>query len=211
MKKIKVVLVDDEPYNRDIIEDLLQDNPSISFVGYVEEEASFKELVKNTDPDIALLDITLFSSEGGMDLLKWLLKEMPNVKPIMMTASEEKISECYQIGAQGYIVKGNWSDVVPTILNVYRGDTVVPNSIARNLVKQIKGEKQILHLKDELKQFTLREREILSHMKQGVPRNTIIQKMQISSFTFKRHLQNIRKKSLSSDLQSLLDRYKDVL
>ena len=210
-QKIKVVLVDDDIQNYDIINDLLYRHRSIQFTGYCPEENAFKELIRKTDPDIALLDIMLFSRQGGLDLLQWLQKEKPQIRSIMITASLDNVSESYRMGASGYLLKGNWSDVVPCILNVYKGDTVVPNPIAKKLVAQMIDENKKQGLMDDLNVFTQREIEILSLIHKGYTNTMITSRLNVSPFTLKRHLQNIRNKNGDPSLENLLEKFKDVL
>lgn len=112
--KKTILIVDDDRYNRDFYQELLQDN------GYAVETAEngqvgFDRLNTGAHVDLVLLDIVM-PVKDGMETLT-LLRDRPDVRSkhgdiYMLTAlgQESVVANAKQLGSSGYIVK---SDITP--------------------------------------------------------------------------------------------------
>ena len=210
-KAISVILVDDNQDVMGIIEDLLDDHHEIDIVGYTSNADSFKSLVREKEPDVALIDIYFGSDDDGIGLLEWMRSDYPGVKPIMLSAYDDKVSECFLKGARGFSKKGDWKSLVPAIIDVHQGKTVIPESVSGLFVSQFAESYKMSQLISELGKFTDREMDVLRLMAGGLSRDQIMDKRNISRFTVKRHSQNICRKCGGVKMEEVITRYKIVL
>ena len=70
MKKIKSIIIDDEPYNRDLISKLVfKTNPNFEIIATAEDIKEGFELITQLQPDLVFLDIKM-PGGSGFDLLR---------------------------------------------------------------------------------------------------------------------------------------------
>ena len=103
-RKTKVLIVDDEPAIREVLEMILQE------WGYdvrlASDGAEAKQLVETYDPEIVISDVVM-PQLSGLDLLRCLKTGNPNRPVIMVTAhaSIDLAVESMKQGAQDFITK----------------------------------------------------------------------------------------------------------
>lgn len=126
MKKISVVIVDDNVRMLALLEDILKTDPEIEVVGKAENGLEALDLIYNQQPDIVLLDLILPKLDG-LGVMERVKKEMEAIKIpsfIVITAiGQEKVTEnAFTLGASYYIMKP------------------FDNHIILSRIKQVKGE-----------------------------------------------------------------------
>jgi two-component system, LytTR family, response regulator len=108
MKKIKVVIVEDDEIQRQHLEYLLSLQPDIEIAGIYEETALAWRAINDEKTDGVLLDISIVSEgcRAGLDLAKR-IDRLPPPKPwiIFTTAHSEHSLEAIDIRPFGYLVK----------------------------------------------------------------------------------------------------------
>ncbi len=120
---IKVLIVDDSLQIIDRIKLSLSHEKDISWIGYALTISSALKTIKDTSPEVLLLDIHLKHDipATGIDLLIQVKKEYPDMKVIMLTnRPTEKFRErCIQLGAEYYLDKTYDFEKIPeTILQI---------------------------------------------------------------------------------------------
>lgn len=98
---IKVLIVDDEPIARDILETYIQKLPELQLAGSCKNALEAFRLISQQEVDLLLLDINM-PEINGMDFLKT-LKNPPLV--IFTTAYAEYAIESYELNAVDYLLK----------------------------------------------------------------------------------------------------------
>lgn len=101
MKKIKCVIVDDEPYARNLIHDYIQKIPELELVNNFGHPVEALNFLKNNKADLLFLDIEMPDIDG-MGLID-LLDESPVI--IFTTAYSEYAAESYEKNALDYLLK----------------------------------------------------------------------------------------------------------
>ncbi len=101
MQVLKVVIADDEPIARDIIETYIAKVPSLQLVASCKNAVEVFEHLNKQDVDLLLLDINM-PEITGMDLVKT-LRNPPMV--IFTTAYNEYAVESYDLNAVDYLLK----------------------------------------------------------------------------------------------------------
>lgn len=103
MKNLNLVIVDDEKRVRTTIKNVLELHyPNANVVGEAEDIETAKEKIKETNPDVVLLDIKM-PGGTGFDLLKQL---MPlSFKVIFITAFDQFAIQAFKYSAIDYLLK----------------------------------------------------------------------------------------------------------
>jgi len=113
----QIAIVDDSSMILSRLKTLLEDVPGILSIHTAGNYADALALLATTRPDIILLDINL-PDGNGIDLLRYLRKEYPDIIPIMISnqASSFYRNLCMRIGAAHFIDKSTEFELIPGIL-----------------------------------------------------------------------------------------------
>jgi YesN/AraC family two-component response regulator len=85
--KLRIVIADDERPARLFLKAILQDFEDAAIVGEAENGAQAVEIIKETKPDLALLDLQM-PEANGIDVVKLLRKsQMPLVAFVRLTTN----------------------------------------------------------------------------------------------------------------------------
>lgn len=101
MKKINVIVIDDERPARKELIFLLKDKAEITIIGEADNIQDAVDLIKAKKPDLVFLDIQL-AGENGFDLLQ---KVEVNFKVIFVTAFNEFAIKAFDVNASDYLLK----------------------------------------------------------------------------------------------------------
>src|SRR5690242_5636530 len=133
--RTKVLIVDDEPAIREVLEMILQE------WGYevrlAVDGAEAKELVESYDPDIVISDVVM-PQLSGLDLLRCLKAGNPNRPVILVTAhaSIDLAVESMKQGAQDFITKPMDYPKLRAILKAAESD-IEMRQTSRKLTSQL--------------------------------------------------------------------------
>lgn len=101
MKPLAILIVDDEPLARDILETYLQKVPDVQLAGTCKNALEAFSFLSKQQVDVMLLDINM-PEISGMDFLKT-LKNPPTI--IFTTAYSQYAVESYELNAVDYLLK----------------------------------------------------------------------------------------------------------
>ena len=103
MNKLRVVIADDERPAREFLKTVLRDFEDVEIIGEAENGAEVIELIKQTKPDLALLDLQM-PEISGLEVIKMLRKsETPLVA--FVTAYDEYAVQAFEVNAVDYLLK----------------------------------------------------------------------------------------------------------
>jgi DNA-binding LytR/AlgR family response regulator len=103
MNKLRVVIADDERPARMFLKNLLLTFESVEIVGEAENGVEAVEIIKETKPDLALLDLQM-PEASGLEVVKLLRK---NQLPLIafVTAHDEFAIQAFEVNAVDYLLK----------------------------------------------------------------------------------------------------------
>ncbi len=101
MKKIRIIIVDDERTARDEVKRLLDSFPDFEIAGEARNADEAKALIESLHPDLIFLDIQM-PEKSGFDLLESLDK-VPQV--IFTTAYDQYAVKAFEVSALDYLMK----------------------------------------------------------------------------------------------------------
>ncbi|NPV07428.1 MAG: response regulator [Anaerolineae bacterium] len=111
---IRIVVVDDSPEVVNDIERLFHFEPDLEVVGTATDGAVGLQVVRETRPDVVLLDINMPGMDG-LAVAEAITANMPGVQVIMMSVQTEMdyLRKAMRAGARDYILKPFDIDEVP--------------------------------------------------------------------------------------------------
>jgi two-component system, NarL family, nitrate/nitrite response regulator NarL len=191
---IRVAVIDDHPLFREGVVNMLTSVDDIEVVGQGSTAAEALKIAQEFAPNVMLLDIAL--PGGGVEAAGSIARACPNVRIIMLTASEDEqdVASALQAGARGYILKGSSGrEVVETLRAIVEGNSyVAPNLAARLLMKQTKRIEAVVDQNPH--DLTSREEEIFALVAQGMSNKEVARSFKCTERTVKHHMTNIMQK-----------------
>ncbi|KAF2391947.1 MULTISPECIES: response regulator [Pseudomonas] len=183
---IRVALVDDHSLVRDGIRALLTVVDFLAIVGEADSGASAIEMVRETQPDLLLVDIGL-KDMNGLELTRQLRREHPEIKILILSMydNNEYVSESVRSGASGYVLKNSPSrEIIAAIEAIASGGTFYSAEIAQKLAAERPADNEL----------TPRESEVLCKMVLGMNNKEMARELDISVRTVETHRLSIRRK-----------------
>src|SRR5919204_3824887 len=132
---MRVLIADDHPLFRDGLRSLLEAR-TIEVVGEAKNGREAVDQARRLRPDVVLMDLSM-PELNGLAATRLLSAELPEVKVVILTASEDDadLFEAIKSGAQGYIFKNLASDEFFRLLEgVERGEPALTPGLARKLL-----------------------------------------------------------------------------
>ena len=194
MSTIKVVIFEDNTNLRRGLTTLINGSTGFECAGAFGNCDNLIKNISETNPDVVLMDIEM-PGMNGIDAVKLLKSQFPQVKVLMETIFEDDEKVFYSIcnGAEGYILKNTPpSLILEAIQEIYDGGAPMTPSIASKVLAMFK--KQTAFEKDESYNLTDREMEILKYLTVGMSYRLIAENCFISIDTVSTHVKNIYKK-----------------
>lgn len=199
MKDIKVLLADDHPIVCKGIHDLLDVAEGIKVVGETNSGHQAIEMALSLKPDIVLLDIEM-PDMNGVEVLNKIVESAIPVKILVLSSYDDReyISQMLSLGASGYLIKDEVIDIiVDAVRGVARGEK---GWVSRRVAARLS---QMLDNKNDNKDLTPRELDVLSHVSQGKTNSEIGYALGISEKTVEKHLDMIfRKMGVASRVEA---------
>lgn len=198
MKKIRLLLIEDNRLLRDGILEILKPHKDIIIIAASGNSKSTILKIQLLKPNVVLLDLGL-RSQNSLHVVELVKKDFPEAKIIIMDLApvQADILQYVKAGATGFILKdASLNDLLITIRTVAEGSTVLPPLLIDSLFSQI-VEHAIREGKSKLKdavRMTKREREVIELLCEGNSNKEIGQKIHISTYTVKSHIHNIMEK-----------------
>ncbi|MEI8046459.1 MAG: response regulator transcription factor [Bacteroidota bacterium] len=195
METIKIILVDDHLLVRTGIANLLSGEPGFEIIGEASDAKEFFELLKQNQPDIAILDIAL-PGMSGIDITKKLHNDFPGIRILILSmhTSEEFIFNSINSGARGYLPKNtSRKELVEAVYAIQRGEEYfaesISNVILKSYIKKVKSNSHDEENNENL--LSKREIEVLKLFAEGMTNQEIADKLFISIRTVESHKNHI--------------------
>lgn len=191
MEPIRVLIADDHAFFRRGLRGLLQHVPDVAVVGEASTGAEVLNQVITLQPDVILMDMQM-PGLNGIQTTQQVLAMSPHIGILFLTMFEDDSSvfAAMRVGARGYLLKGaDREEIGRAIKAVHGGEAIFSPPIAQRLMHYFASIPAAETL--AFPQLTEREREILSHIAQGLSNNEIAQRLSLSSKTVRNHLTNI--------------------
>ncbi len=190
---IRIVLVDDHMIVRTGLRMLIESQLGMIVVGEAAKNAEALVLTEREQPNVILLDLNL-GEDRGIDILPQLLRAAPQSRILLLTGVSNTAEHlrALALGAVGLVLKEQAADIlVKAIAKVNAGevwlDRAMMASVITELSRKRDAEQQDPHVAD-IAALTIREREVIALICEGLQNKAIGQRLHISETTVRHHL-----------------------
>src|SRR5262245_13791935 len=195
-KAIRVAVVDPYPIFREAVVQTITRCEDLVLVAEGATLAEARAAVREVQPDILLIDISL--PEGGIEATLGIAKAGSSCKLVVLTALDDamSVSKALAAGVKGYILKGvSGTELVAAIKTIQRGLPFVTPELASRLLTDAKGG-ALLPMREAKLQAALshREQQILTHVSKGLTNKEIADQLGLTVGTIKHHVTQLFKK-----------------
>ena len=192
---IRVLLVDDQALVRTGFRMILDQTPDITVVGEASSGTEAIDLTPAARPDIVLMDIRMPGMDG-IEATRRLLDSgrAPSPRIIILTTFDldEYVFAGLQAGASGFLLKDTLAaDLLAAVRTVAAGEAVAAPSVTRRLIEHFVTAKTTRRDDSRLTALTMREREVLTLIAQGLNNPEIAERLVLSETTVKTHINHI--------------------
>lgn len=192
----RVVLVDDHSLCRSGLTELLEQRGGMKVVGATGDPSQLVALLRETQPDLMVLDLRLGSIDG-LGVLRQVRAQGCETPVVILTMSdsEDDLSAALRAGVRGYLLKDmEPEEVIDAIARAARGEMVVAPVMTLKLAQILQTGPKGSVKGDLVASLTEREREVLDHVARGQSNKVIAQALNISHNTVKLHVRHIMDK-----------------
>jgi NarL family two-component system response regulator LiaR len=193
MKQIRILVVEDQAVVRDGIVAILALQPDVIVVGQAEDGIQAVELVKETQPDVILLDLVM-PRQDGITTIPKILEVQPEARILVLTsfADSERVFMAIKAGATGYLLKDDTrAQLMQAIHDVSKGQASLHPSIAMKVIHEINHPAELMYTVDPL---TPRELETLRLIARGLSNNEIAAELVVHERTVAKYVSRILEK-----------------
>jgi NarL family two-component system response regulator LiaR len=218
MKKIRVLVVDDESVVREGVATILSLQKDIEVVAEAKDGLQAVQLAKAKKPDVILLDMVM-PKQDGLTTIPQIVGILPDTKILVLTsfAESDMVYQALKSGALGYMLKdATRVQLLQAIRDVASGQASIQPSMALRVIHEIEHPSEIMYTADPL---TPRELETLRLIARGLTNQDIAGKLfvhertvakYVSSILDKLHLANRTQAALYAIREGLTETEKKV-
>lgn len=188
---MRLMLVDDHPLFLEGLKYLLE-TYGIDVAGIAQNGMEALEQARVLSPDIILMDIKMPEC-SGIDALKLIKAEMPDIKIVMLTTSDEDedVFNAIKNGASGYLLKNtNARELVGMLNDLDKGEIPISPDIASQLINEFISTSRPSHNEQRM-QLTERQLEILEMVAKGITYKEVGDTLGLTERTVKYHMGRI--------------------
>src|SRR5215212_5041834 len=188
---MRIVLAEDELLLREGMASLLE-RSGFEVVGQAGDAVQLLALVRDTSPDIVVVDIRMppTRTREGLEAAREIRQQHPEIAILVLSAHVE-VEHAMELLAGGrgigYLLKSRVTDVeefIDTLQRVARGGSVVDPGLVAELVAA-------RHRDDPLAVLSPREREVLALMAEGRSNAGIARRLWVTEGTVEKHVRSI--------------------
>jgi DNA-binding NarL/FixJ family response regulator len=216
---VRLVIADDQAMVRAGFTALLRADPEFEVVGEAADGAEAVEVVRQTHPDVVLMDVRMPNLDGIAATRALLQAGDPAIDPVprvlMLTTFDidEYVYEAVRAGASGFLLKDAPPEELTAAVHVIaRGDALLAPSVTRRMIEHFVATAAPRSEPPALDELTDRERDVLSLVATGRSNREIAGDLVIAEQTVKTHVSRILGKlNLRDRAQAVIAAYESGL
>jgi two-component system nitrate/nitrite response regulator NarL len=182
---IRIVVADDHPMFLDGLVATLSADEELSVVATVADAVAAVRAVREHEPDIALLDVTM--PGGGLEAARQIAAVSPSTRTVILTSSENEddLMAAMSAGARGYVLKGVAGRELRSIIKtVHAGGSYLAPGLAYGAIMELTRPRAA----NPLAELTTREREVLGLVASGLSNAEIGGRLGLAEKTVKHYM-----------------------
>ena len=192
----RILIVDDHPFVREGLKQLLSGQPEFTVVGEASSAAGAQAAATQHLPEVLVVDLAL-GHDDGTELIRWFRQHQPEVRILVLSMQEEALyaERLLRLGVNGYVMKNAaGTDFLGALRKVARGQRhLSPAMGERLLAKAVRGRNSGAD-EDPVSGLTERELEVFRMLGAGVSTREIAEQLTLSMKTVDAHRRHMREK-----------------
>lgn len=197
-RRVRVLVVDDDPLVRTAVEAILSPHGDIEVIGLAASGPEAIELARARRPDVVLMDIQMPDMDG-IEATRLLLEHVDTqVAAMTSIAGAETVARMLEAGAYGYVLKESApADLATAVLTVARGDAFLSPRHTKDLVTRLavdSGAADRRRARALVDTLTERELAAARLVAAGASDDEIASALHLAPSTVKSHIQQARLK-----------------
>jgi len=194
LKQISVVIVEDHRMFREQLAHLIDKANDMKVCGQTDNIRDALALIKETQPSIAIIDVTLRGS-SGLELLKDLRAQGIGLPTLILSMHDESVyaERALRAGAKGYVTKNEASTaVLNAIRQIVKGEIYLNPRFMSRMVSRISGGRDIAS--EPIDRLADRELEVFDLIGRGLTTREIAEQLGLGVTTVDTYKSRIREK-----------------
>jgi DNA-binding NarL/FixJ family response regulator len=199
--RARVLIVDDHPAVREALAARIGRQSDLEVCGEAADLSDALRLVAETQPDVAVVDISL-KTGCGIDLIKRVKDRNDSVRMLVWSTHSESLyaERALKAGALGYISKDQATfKIVEAIRRVLEGKVYLSDAMVETMLQRTVGGGRGEVTRSPLDALADRELEVIRLIGQGVKTAEIAERLHLSVKTIETYRDRIRAKLDLSD------------
>lgn len=191
---IRVLAADDDALVREAYRSFFAAQPGIALVGQACDGQEVVEAFERILPDVTLIDLQM-PVKSGIAATRQICAHWPRACVVVLTAfgTLEHIVAALKVGASGYLLKdAGLPALAAGIRQAARGEMPLSTAVRRQLVDSLAATRNPIEAVDV--GLTAREREVLTHLAQGMTNQQISRQVYLCERSVKQCLADIGSK-----------------
>lgn len=203
--KRKVMVVDDHPFMRAGLTQLIERQPDLEICGEAGNSVDAMRELARCKPDLVLTDLTM-PGRGGLELIKDMQAMDALVAVLVVSMHDEAIyaERVLRAGGRGYIMKeAGGENLLAAIRQVLRGEVYVSSKMSARILEIFSGRKP-RGSSSPIETLSDREFEVFQLIGQGNSTRNIAERLNLSPKTVDVHRGHIKEKLELKDTTALV-------
>lgn len=186
---MKIIIVDDDRLVAGALKTILEAGEGICVSAVGNDGKDAVSLYRRHRPDVLLMDIRM-KEMNGLDASEKILKEFPDAKILLLTtfSDDEYIVKALKLGAKGYLLKQDYTSILPALQAVCSGQTVFGHEIISKIPDMLHPTGSFDY---DSKGISERELEIIHLIADGLSNKEIASRLFLSEGTVRNYLSSI--------------------
>jgi two-component system, NarL family, nitrate/nitrite response regulator NarL len=200
-QRIRILMVDDHKVVRQGLRMFIEKRSDMLVVGEAGNGNEALSLAGREQPDIILLELDLGGS-SSLGFLEEMISVSGGARVIVLTGVRDPDAhfQAVGLGALGVMMKDQSADMLlRAIERVHAGEAWLDHKTTANVIAQLSRPRRLNDEAAKIDSLTVREREIVTVVSEGLKNRQIAERLFISEATVRNHLTTILSKLGLSD------------